>query len=79
MYPVIIGNGRSLTSDAIIGGYQVPKGVRKNIFFILSMPLNFKVHGEESFQINQSGFIIIFAHKLADLAKFQWKFYAEWR
>ncbi|CAB3359766.1 Hypothetical predicted protein [Cloeon dipterum] len=26
MYPVIIGNGRSLTSDAEIGGYQVPKG-----------------------------------------------------
>lgn len=28
MYPVIIGNGRSLTSDAIISGYRVPKGVR---------------------------------------------------
>ncbi|KAF5295462.1 hypothetical protein FQR65_LT10450 [Abscondita terminalis] len=26
MYPVIIGNGRSLNSDAIIGGYKVPKG-----------------------------------------------------
>ncbi|CAH1972910.1 unnamed protein product [Acanthoscelides obtectus] len=26
MYPVIIGNGRSLQSDTIIGGYMVPKG-----------------------------------------------------
>ncbi|KAK4877763.1 hypothetical protein RN001_010269 [Aquatica leii] len=26
MYPVIIGNGRSLNSDAVIGGYKVPKG-----------------------------------------------------
>ncbi|VEN51325.1 unnamed protein product [Callosobruchus maculatus] len=26
MYPVIIGNGRSLQSDTIIGGYKVPKG-----------------------------------------------------
>ncbi|KAL3288380.1 hypothetical protein HHI36_002828, partial [Cryptolaemus montrouzieri] len=26
MYPVIIGNGRSLQSDTIIGGYNVPKG-----------------------------------------------------
>jgi cytochrome P450 len=28
MYPVVLGNGRSLQSDAIIGGYNVPKGVR---------------------------------------------------
>lgn len=28
MYPVIIGNGRSLQSDAVIGGYRIPKGVR---------------------------------------------------
>lgn len=27
MYPVVIGNGRSLQSDAIIGGYHIPKGV----------------------------------------------------
>ena len=27
MYPVIIGNGRSLQSDSIINGYHVPKGV----------------------------------------------------
>lgn len=27
MYPVVIGNGRSTTSDIVIGGYQVPKGV----------------------------------------------------
>ncbi|XP_055630416.1 probable cytochrome P450 49a1 [Toxorhynchites rutilus septentrionalis] len=26
MYPVVIGNGRSLQSDAIIGGYHIPKG-----------------------------------------------------
>ncbi|KAG5899874.1 hypothetical protein JTB14_012337 [Gonioctena quinquepunctata] len=26
MYPVIIGNGRSLQSDTILGGYKVPKG-----------------------------------------------------
>ncbi|XP_029174794.1 probable cytochrome P450 49a1 isoform X1 [Nylanderia fulva] len=27
MYPVVIGNGRSTTSDTIIGDYHVPKGV----------------------------------------------------
>lgn len=27
MYPVVIGNGRSMTTDTIIGGYHVPKGV----------------------------------------------------
>ncbi|KAL0111389.1 hypothetical protein PUN28_012939 [Cardiocondyla obscurior] len=27
MYPVVIGNGRSTTSDIIISGYRVPKGV----------------------------------------------------
>lgn len=27
MYPVIIGNGRSLQKDTILGGYHVPKGV----------------------------------------------------
>ncbi|XP_037035585.1 probable cytochrome P450 49a1 [Bradysia coprophila] len=26
MYPVVIGNGRNLQSDAVIGGYNVPKG-----------------------------------------------------
>uniref|UniRef100_A0A182LWL8 Cytochrome P450 n=1 Tax=Anopheles culicifacies TaxID=139723 RepID=A0A182LWL8_9DIPT len=26
MYPVVIGNGRSLQTDAIIGGYHIPKG-----------------------------------------------------
>lgn len=30
MYPVVIGNGRSTTSDTVIGGYCVPKGVREN-------------------------------------------------
>lgn len=28
MYPVVIGNGRSLQSDAEIFGYKIPKGVR---------------------------------------------------
>lgn len=27
MYPVIIGNGRSLQTDTVIAGYKVPKGV----------------------------------------------------
>lgn len=27
LYPVVIGNGRNLQSDAVIGGYHVPKGV----------------------------------------------------
>ena len=27
MYPVVLGNGRSLQSDAVIAGYNVPKGV----------------------------------------------------
>lgn len=27
MYPVVLGNGRSLQSDAVICGYNVPKGV----------------------------------------------------
>lgn len=28
LYPVVIGNGRNLQSDAVISGYHVPKGVR---------------------------------------------------
>lgn len=31
MYPVVIGNGRNLQSDAVISGYNVPKGVRNFI------------------------------------------------
>lgn len=27
MYPVVIGNGRCLQSDAVVAGYHVPKGV----------------------------------------------------
>lgn len=27
MYPVVLGNGRSLQSDTVISGYNVPKGV----------------------------------------------------
>lgn len=26
MYPVVIGNGRNLQSDAVINGFHVPKG-----------------------------------------------------
>ncbi|XP_020300797.1 probable cytochrome P450 49a1 [Pseudomyrmex gracilis] len=28
MYPVVIGNGRCMSSDTVIGGYLVPKGVQ---------------------------------------------------
>ncbi|XP_015437179.1 PREDICTED: probable cytochrome P450 301a1, mitochondrial [Dufourea novaeangliae] len=28
MYPVVIGNGRCMTKDTVISGYQVPKGVQ---------------------------------------------------
>ncbi len=31
MYPVVIGNGRILQSDAVISGYKIPKGVSKKI------------------------------------------------
>lgn len=27
MYPTVIGNGRCLTKDTVIHGYQIPKGV----------------------------------------------------
>lgn len=27
MYPVVIGNGRCMTKDSVISGYQIPKGV----------------------------------------------------
>lgn len=27
MYPVVIANGRSLQTDAVIAGYHIPKGV----------------------------------------------------
>lgn len=35
MYPVVIGNGRCTTSDCVIHGYQVPKGVSNqyNLFY----------------------------------------------
>lgn len=39
MYPVVIGNGRSTTSDTIIGGYHVPKGVREKITFDLNLQI----------------------------------------
>lgn len=28
MYPVVIGNGRCMTKETVIGGYKIPKGVR---------------------------------------------------
>ncbi|XP_046748004.1 probable cytochrome P450 49a1 isoform X2 [Diprion similis] len=28
MYPVVIGNGRCMTKDTVIGGYQIPEGVQ---------------------------------------------------
>lgn len=34
MYPVVLGNGRSLQSDAVICGYNVPKGVNEAEKFI---------------------------------------------
>lgn len=34
MYPVVIGNGRSLQSDAVIGGYHIPKGVIYFCYYI---------------------------------------------
>lgn len=36
MYPVVIGNGRTMTSDTIICGYYVPKGVRSEFSFLVS-------------------------------------------
>lgn len=33
MYPVVIGNGRNLQSDAVIFGYHIPKGVSVLICF----------------------------------------------
>lgn len=30
MYPVVIGNGRCMTKDTVIGGYQIPEGVSDN-------------------------------------------------
>lgn len=31
MYPVVLGNGRSLQSDSVICGFNVPKGVMLSI------------------------------------------------
>ncbi|KAL6258761.1 hypothetical protein P5V15_010709 [Pogonomyrmex californicus] len=28
MYPVVLGNGRCMSSDTVIGGYRIPKGVQ---------------------------------------------------
>jgi hypothetical protein len=43
MYPVIIGNGRSLQADTVIGGYRIPKGVRTIAVFSNVSSLNVKV------------------------------------
>lgn len=28
MYPVVLGNGRCMTKDTVVGGYKIPKGVQ---------------------------------------------------
>jgi cytochrome P450 len=41
MYPVVIGNGRCLQSDAVVYGYHVPKGVsivHGEGFFFIGLP-----------------------------------------
>lgn len=35
MYPVVIGNGRNLQSDAVINGFHVPKGVSTKYLYII--------------------------------------------
>ena len=40
MYPVVIANGRSLQSDAVINGYHIPKGVSANKFAALCIMHN---------------------------------------
>ena len=40
MFPVIIGNGRSLQADTIIGGFRIPKGVRYIAVFFNVSSLN---------------------------------------
>lgn len=30
MYPVVIGNGRTLTVDTVVAGYRIPKGVSES-------------------------------------------------
>lgn len=37
MYPVVIGNGRSTTSDIVISGYRVPKGVKAKTLVNLNL------------------------------------------
>lgn len=41
MYPVVLGNGRSLQSDAVIAGYNVPKGVNYFLCFTPDRKFNF--------------------------------------
>lgn len=41
MYPVVLGNGRSLQSDAIISGYRVPKGVNIKLCYFTNRKFNF--------------------------------------
>lgn len=43
MYPVVLGNGRSLQSDAIISGYHVPKGVSEDeSFWFIQQEIQFR-------------------------------------
>lgn len=39
MYPVVLGNGRSLQSNATICGYNVPKGVSFRVFLNLMIEI----------------------------------------
>lgn len=38
MYPVVIGNGRQLTKDTVICGYNIPKGVSVDGNIIILRP-----------------------------------------
>lgn len=56
MYPVVLGNGRSLQSDTVISGYNVPKGVkfyynRQNFINLLTFTLFFIVRLMSFFHI----------------------------
>lgn len=58
MYPVVIGNGRCLQSDAVVAGYHVPKGVRNYIIYFIHFfnKIKFTVN------INYNKFLLQFIH-----------------
>lgn len=54
MFPVVLGNGRSLQSDAVISGYNVPKGVNIGEWILGSVHMlanKFSFRKWENFQI----------------------------